>query len=545
VVCGQDEGSFSPRTIPGLLSILPPILAIILALTLRQVVVSLFAGVWLGAVFVFDYDIAGGFLRVLDHYIINALAQPNHISIVAFSMLFGGMVGVISKNGGTAGIAQLFGKHSGSPRKVQFITWLLGIFIFFDDYANSLIVGNTMRPITDKARISREKLAWFVDSTAAPVTSLIIVSTWVGYEVGLIDAALKAIEYPVQSAYLIFIQTLPFRFYPILALILCAMVIATGRDIFSMSKAERRARLENKLYRDGASLAVDLTDTTMIAPKEGTPLRWWNAAIPIVVVVAASVVGLVITGMQSIADSGGSDYSIGNIIGSADSYKALLWASLLSCVVAIVMSMAQRILTLSQALDAWFTGLKSMLLAMLILTMAWAIGQITLDLHTADYIVELLLGKLSPHLLPVLTFLVAAIISFATGTSWGTMGILMPLVIPLSVALSRESGLPAADVHMLLLGTVSSVLAGAVFGDHCSPISDTTILSSMASACDHVDHVKTQIPYALLAACAGMAFGDIPTAFGLSPYISIAAASGAMLGFLYLFGKKTPAPAEV
>jgi Na+/H+ antiporter NhaC len=538
-VSNQSQ-TLSNKSLPGLLSILPPLLAIILALTLRQVVVSLFAGIWLGAVFVFDYEIAGGFLRVLDHYIIQALANPDHVSIIAFSMLFGGMVGVISKNGGTGGIAKSFVTRAGTARRAQFGTWLLGLFIFFDDYANSLIVGNTMRPVTDKMRISREKLAYLVDSTAAPVSSLVLISTWVGYEVGLIDAALKSINYTADSAYLIFLQTIPYRFYPILSLVLVGIVIYSKRDMFSMYKAEMRARTQGKLYRDGASLATDLTDTTTINTTGDTPLRWYNAVIPIVVVVAGTMVGLYVTGMQGVAESGTGDYSLGSIVGNANSYQALLWASLLSCVVAIFLSVSQRILKLTEAMDAWFTGLKSMLLAMLILTLAWSIGQITLDLHTADYIVSLLLGRLDPHFLPVLTFIVAAIISFATGTSWGTMGILMPLVIPLSVALGLDAGYSASEIHTILLGTESSVLAGAVFGDHCSPISDTTILSSMASACDHVDHVRTQLPYALLAGIAGMLAGDIPSAYGLSPYISIVVGAGVVVGLVYIFGKKVP-----
>ncbi|MBE0643899.1 MAG: Na+/H+ antiporter NhaC family protein [Bacteroidetes bacterium] len=534
-----STGSATVRVIPGLLSILPPLLAILLALLLRQVIVSLFAGVWLGAVFVFDYDPFGGFLRVLDHYIINALANTDHMSIIAFSMLFGGMVGVISKSGGTLGIAEKLTRIARSPRGVQAATWLLGFVIFFDDYANSLIVGNTMRPITDRLNVSREKLAFLVDATAAPVTAVLFISTWIGYEVGLIDAAMKSVGYVGHNAYAVFLDMLPYSFYPILTLVFGAMIAFSGRDFGPMATAELRARRTGKLYRDGAQLATDLTDSSAVMPDEGVQPRWWNAAIPIFVVVAGALVGLWYTGTQAIVEAGGTDFGIGNVIGQANSYKALLWASLLSCVVAIALAVGQRILGIIQAMDAWFNGLKSMLLAMLILTLAWSIGQITAELHTADYLVQILKGNLPPQWLPAATFIVAAVISFATGTSWGTMGIMMPIVIPLSIVLGQDAGLAADPAYVITLGTIASVLAGAVFGDHCSPISDTTILSSMASACDHIDHVRTQLPYALSVAGVALLGGLLPSAYGVPPIFSLLIGSGLLAGLLFWRGTST------
>ncbi|MBR9976598.1 MAG: Na+/H+ antiporter NhaC family protein [Bacteroidetes bacterium] len=524
------------RVIPGILSVLPPLLAIVLALLLRQVIVSLFAGVWLGALFVYDYDPIGSFFRVLDHYIIHALADPDRMSIIAFSMLFGGMVGVISRSGGTMGIAEAITRIARTPRGGQISTWVMGFMIFFDDYANTLIVGNTMRPITDRLRISREKLAFLVDSTAAPVASVLFISTWIGYEVGLIDAALRSVDMTARGAYAVFLDMLPYSFYPILTLAFGAMIALSGKDYGPMGRAEERARRHGKLYRDGAQPATDLTDSSAVVPKEGTPARWWNAAIPILTVILAALGGLWYTGMQAIIDAGGSDFSIGHVIGQADSYSALLWASLLSCLVAIVLAVGQRILRVGEAMDAWFNGLKSMLLAMLILTLAWSIGQITIELHTADYLVELLKGNLPPRLLPAATFVVAAVISFATGTSWGTMGIMMPIVIPLSVVLGQDAALSADAASVVMLGTTASVLAGAVFGDHCSPISDTTILSSMASACDHIDHVRTQLPYALTIGAVALFGGLLPAAYGISPFILLPAGVLLLAAILYWRG---------
>jgi Na+/H+ antiporter NhaC len=248
--------------------------------------------------------------------------------------------------------------------------------------------------------------------------------------------------------------------------------------------------------------------------------------------------GIYWTGTQSLQADGVSDYGMGQIVSNADSYVALLWASLSGCVVAIVLSLTQRILSITQAIDALLQGMKFLLLGIVILVLAWSIGSLAEELHTADYLIQHMRGLLSPFWVPAITFVIAALMSFATGTSWATMAILMPLVIPLVHALGLEAQLSAVQADSVLLGSVSSVLAGAVFGDHCSPISDTTILSSMSSGADHVDHVRTQLPYALLAAIVGVLVGDIPSAYGLSPWISLLVGVTVMIGVLFTLGKK-------
>ncbi|UCF36535.1 MAG: Na+/H+ antiporter NhaC family protein, partial [Acidobacteriota bacterium] len=530
------------RIIPGFLSLLPPIMAITLALIFRQVVVALFAGIWLGAVFIFDYQVVGGFFRVLDHFIVNVLTERNQVQIIVFSFLFGGMVGVITQNGGAKGIANLITRYARTARGGQIAAWGMAFFLFFDDYSNVLIRGNLMRPITDRLRISREKLSFIVDAGAATVASIFIISTWIGYEVGLIEQGLRMIGSD-QSAYTLFVRTIPYRFYPILTLILVLLIAWTGRDFGPMLHAERRARLEGKVLRDGAEPATDLHEA---APAKGVTVRarWINGFLPVLTILLVGMFGLYSTGVDALEAEGATGYGIGEIISSADSYLALLWASLAGCMVAITLTLSQRLLSLSRTMEAWVQGLKSMMLAMLILILAWALGSVTAELHTADYLVQALRGVLSPFWLPALTFVVAAAVAFSTGTSWATMAIMMPLVIPLANTLGIDSGLGPVDLDRILLGVVSSVLAGAVFGDHCSPISDTTILSSMASACDHIDHVRTQLPYALVAAVVGIVVGDIPTAYGLPPWISIAVGTTALIAFLMFFGKKV-VPNEV
>jgi len=534
---GDAQTTATVRGIPGILSILPPLLAILLALLYREVVIALVAGTWLGAVFLYDYSILGGFYRVVDYFVINAVTDPSKAQIIIFSLMFGGLVGIITKNGGARGIANLITRFARTPRRGQIASISTAFFLFFDDYANVLVRGNLLRPITDRLRISREKLAFFVDVGAASVASTFFISTWIGYEVGLIDQGLKMIG-SSQNAYTLFLQTIPYLFYPISALILAFIIAVTGRDFGPMWEAERRARVEGKPLRDGAEPATDLAESGEI--DEDVPARWINGALPVVSILAVGIFGLYLTGTRALDASGATGYGIGDIVGAADSYKALLWASLTGCIVAMLLSVLQGILTVKVAIEAWVTGLKSMILAMIILILAWSIGNVTEELHTAEYLVQILREVLSPYLLPALTFIVAAMVAFSTGTSWATMAILMPLVIPLGHALGVDLGLSSTENHHLMLGVISSVLSGAVFGDHCSPISDTTILSSMASACDHIDHVRTQLPYALLAAVGGVLIGDIPTAFGFSPFLAIALSTAVMLLAVMVFGKKVP-----
>ncbi|MBI2619362.1 MAG: Na+/H+ antiporter NhaC family protein [Ignavibacteriales bacterium] len=533
---GENTVSASVRVVPGWLSVLPPLVAILLALLIRQVVISLFTGIWVGAIILFDYNVFGGIFRVLDHFIVKALSDTSHIQIILFSMLFGGMVGVISRNGGTVGIANLITRYARTARGGQLASWAMAFVMFFDDYANVLVRGNLMRPITDRLRISREKLSFIVDAGAATVASVFIISTWIGYEVGLIADGLKMIN-SSEEPYAVFLQTIPYRFYPIFTLVLVFLIGWFDRDFGPMLQAERRARTTGKVLRDGAQPAVDLTESTE-SYRSDKPARWYNGMLPIMAILFVGLYGLYTTGTSTLHAEGRTSYGIGEIISKSDSYASLLWASLSGCLVAILLTITQRILTATESIDAWFNGVKSMLLAMLILILAWSIGAVTEEVHTASFLVQILRGAIEPHWLPVLTFLIAAVVSFSTGTSWGTMAIMMPLVIPLANTLGIDAGLDPTNLQIILHGVISSVLAGAVFGDHCSPISDTTILSSMASACDHIDHVRTQLPYALLAAAVGMLVGDIPTAFGLSPWVSIALGIAIMILVLFAVGKR-------
>jgi Na+/H+ antiporter NhaC len=533
---GYDVPAKSVRVIPGLLSIIPPLLAIILALIFRQVILSLIFGIYVGAVFIYDYNPLTGLLRLADKYVINAISDVSHIQIIVFTLLFGGVIGLISRSGGTRGIANVLTKFARSRKSGMIATWLSGIIIFFDDYANTLVVGNLMRPVTDKLKISREKLSFIVDATAAPVASVFIVSSWIGYEVGLIQDGFDMIG-SQANAYSTFLATIPYRFYPIAMLFFVFLISLTGRDFGAMRKAERRAVEKGEVSKADVDNSKDMIHSTEILGNEDKA-KWYNGVIPILVIIVGTIIGLIYTGVNSLQEQGIIDYNIQDIIANSDSYLALLWGSLSACVVAAIMILSQRIMNLKETVDAWFLGIRSMLLAIIILTLAWAIGSITNEIKTADYIISLISDVVNPRFLPVIVFIVCGATSFATGTSWGTMAIMFPIVIPLAATVTEMQNYNPQESTLILQGVISSVLAGCVWGDHCSPISDTTILSSMASGCNHIDHVRTQLPYAIVVGVVCMIFGDILTAYGLSPYISLLIISTLLVGIVYLFGKK-------
>jgi Na+/H+ antiporter NhaC len=530
-----ESGSASAdlRVLPGWVSILPPLVAILVALTLRNVIPALLIGVWLGATSLRSFSLDGIFRGLLDGfeiYVVRALADEDHAAIILFSLMIGGMVGIITRNGGMASIVRMIVSRARTAIGGQVAVWGMGMMIFFDDYSNTLVVGNTARPITDHLKISREKLAYIVDSTAAPVVCLALITTWIGYEVGLIGDALDSVPDLDEAAYTVFLKSIPYSFYPILAFIFVLAVAVTGRDFGPMYKAEVRAR--NGQVSSVSSEEMPSLQGDQLEPKPNIPLRAINAFIPLLVLIVSLVGGLFVTGEGE---------TITDIIGSADAYKAMMWASLLGAVTAAVMTTGQGILSGHETVDAWFGGVKAMMFAMIVLVLAWALSAITFDLNTANYLVSILAGTLSPALVPAVIFILSAITAFTTGTSWGTLGILMPLVIPLTWAVLGANGIADTEHMHILYSAIACNLAGAVWGDHCSPISDTTVLSSMASGCDHIEHVRTQMPYALLVGTVAVLIGTIPGGYGVSPLFSIFAGIGVLLFVLNRFGRQADA----
>lgn len=533
--------------IPLWLSILPPLIAIVMALVIREVYSALFTGILVGTFIIFLYRgqhffeaLFNGFFAVIDTYILESMQDSSHLSIIIFSMMIGGMVGVITKNGGMRGVVNYLSRYANNARSGQLVTWLLGILIFFDDYANTLVVGNTMRPVTDRLKISREKLAYIVDSTAAPIASIAFVTTWIGAELSYIQDGIKSLGLP-ETPYDVFLNSLQFSFYPILAIFFMLFLIWKRRDFGIMYRFEKSAR-------EGNYKAESLAESPNGFGKESDPdpgvqPRWFNAFIPVMVVVLGTIAGLIITGVQAVGwDPAGSFAgNISRVIGNADSFSALLWSSLGGVVVAILLSVSQKILNLRKSIDALVQGYKTMLTAVLILVLAWSIALITEHLHTAEFISSSLIRfKLSPYLVPALTFLLAALVSFSTGSSWGTMAILYPLILPASWLICRDAGLEYDVSISIFHNVVSAVLAGSVLGDHCSPISDTTILSSLASSCNHINHVRTQMPYAITVGVVGIFFGTIPAAYGVSSLILFPLNIAILYAIVHFAGKKHP-----
>lgn len=492
----QESGSEALAT-GTWLSVLPPLMAIVIALVFRQVLFALFLGIWCGAFLAGDLSFGGiftSFFTTLSEYIVPATADASHMSIIIFTLLIGGMVGIITDNGGTRGIIKAITRFVRTKVHGQLMTALMGFIVFFDDYANTMVVGNTMRPLTDKLRISRAKLAYLVDATAAPVATIALVSTWIGAMVGFIaDAEAKMPNFN-EAAYSVFINSLPYNFYAFFTILFVIIIAWSGRDFSTMLKervnlykAKHDSRLDRyNLYKEEIKEDKKTKKTT----------HWLNAAIPIFVLIAGTVASLFITGEGD---------SVQSVIETADSYKALLWGALISLAVAVVMTLGQKLLDVEEMFEGMMEGMHTMFDGLLILVMAWALSAITVELGTADYLMSVFGEALNPYWLPALILVLAALTSFATGSSWGTMGILMPLVVPLAWEIGTNSGLPFEVTHEIIYASVSAVLAGSVWGDHCSPISDTTILSSIATQCNHIEHVNTQLPYAMIVGMISIA----------------------------------------
>ena len=532
-----QEATEAAATVPYAgtwLSVLPPLLAISIALIFRQVIPALFTGLVFGVWIIAGFDLQSLFaapLQTVQIYAVNAMADSGHASIIIFSLMIGGMVGIISRNGGMQGVVNLILKWANNVKRASLATIGMGMAVFFDDYANTLVVGNTMRPVTDKMNMSREKLAYLVDSTAAPIACLALVTTWVGFQVGLIEDALVSVGYTDMGGYAVFLQTIPYSFYPILALFMTIIIASTGRDFGPMYQAELRARDQTEQAETGITHAKD-----EILPVENKPQRAINAILPIVTMILVVMAGIYYTGI----DFSNPEQTFKEIIYSknVDSYKALVWGTTTGVLVAALLSIFQGILTLEQTVNAWYRGIKPMLLAMVILILAWSLSAVSQELQTGQFISESIKDFLSVHWIPLITFLFAALTAFGTGTSWGAMGILIPLIIPVTYNLLDAQNLLDPEHFYIIYLSIASVLAGAVWGDHCSPISDTTILSSMASGCDHIEHVRTQIPYAFYAGSFAVVIGIIPVSFGFSPWIAILISTiGMYLGSKWL-GKK-------
>ncbi len=499
----------------GVLSVAPPLIPIALAIITRRAVLSLFVGVWAGGVI---YTGGLGVAQTFTWIVESIGADTFNAQIIVFVSLLGAGIALIWRTGGSLAVGEAATKRLDSHRKVGIATWVLGMLWFFDDYANTAIVGSSMKDIADQMNMSREKLAYMLDSTAAPVATFGI-SSWVAYQISMIQTGYESagIADTAPSAFLTFLRSIPYNLYCLLAVLMVGVIVITRRDFGEMLDAEHRAQSTGKVNRDGAQPLQSMKDDLGEVKTDSPMLR--NFVLPILSLVIVVAVGSAWTGYSP----GASAIEMAE---SADFIGALVWGAFAMVATALVLAMAYDILSLDEGMETVLDGFGIMLHAITILVLAWSIGAGPSALETGAYVTGLAEGVITPALLPIVIFVTAAFISFSIGTSWGTMALVTPVAIPLAWEISGG--------QTVALGVATgAVFSGAIFGDHCSPISDTTVLSSTFAGADHIDHVRTQIYYALTAAVIAIFGYALYGLTGLSQLVIIPICLGVLVATVY------------
>ena len=557
------------RTFPSRWSLLPALLAIVIAVLTQRVLLGLLCGGLAGAGALvatsqpgIELGMPAIVLEGTAHFFGDALwrrslCEDFYLRITAFVVFLFMTVGVITRNGGVHGLVLRMQRIVRGPTSAQLSTAASGFAVFFDDYTNCLLVGTTMRPLTDSVRVAREKLAYIVDSTAAPIAGLSVFSTWVVYEMSQYRTPLTMVTKPDGTPYVetdtfsVFLDSLPFRFYSWFALALVVLVIVLRRDFGPMLKAEQRARhLDQPLAPEHKPMAA--VDERVATPADDTPRRARNAILPLAVLVIGTVSLMLWQGYCEVAaDPQAMALPLGawlrTVLANARSDVALLYAAAAAWLTAVVLTQAQRLMPLRTTLWTSLMSTRALYLAFGILFLAWSLGHICSDLGTSFFLTASAREAMTAAALPLLLFVVAGSIAFATGTSFGTMAILLPNVVILAHQLGTDSafgGSAAIGGTALMLLSIGAVLEGAIFGDHCSPISDTTVLSSLGSQCDLLAHVTTQLPYSLLAVATSAICGYLPILWFGPDIWPICMAAGVlfMIVFLLLVGRNPDRP---
>ncbi len=480
----------------GWLSLIPPLIAITLAITTKEVYSSLILGVLSGYIIYVNFAPAEiwstlavksrimGPISETINSMLNAAGTRENLSLLFFLSILGGLVAILTCAGGSRAFARWASNKIKTKRGAQMSTFALGVVIFIDDYFNALTVGSVMGPITDRYNISRAKLAYIIDATAAPVTVLFPVSSWVATVISMIDPTLRQCGYETQGL-AAFLASVPYNFYAWLTLFMVVLVSLTGADFGLMKKFEDQARehgtesvnVDESMRGDLASLKI--SDKASV----------WDLISSIVVLVALAIISMIYTGGFF---EGGMTFA--EALGNCDSSLALVYAGIGTVLFSLVLFVPRGLLSIRQFLDAFIQGMKMMVGPVLLLILAWTMGNVLGEgcLNTGNYVAELARGALPGWLLPVMIFVLSAFIAFTTGVSWGTMAIMLPTSIAVCTAVDPS----------YIFAVIGATLAGSVFGDHCSPLADTTIMSSAGAGCIHLDHVMSQLPYALLTAGA-------------------------------------------
>lgn len=457
----------------GWLSILPPLLAIFLAIKTKHVYISLIVGIWLGWTIIQGWNPFSGLFQTINA-LVAVFKDEDNTRVVLFSAMIGAIITFTQYSGGMKGFVNwVVGKGLVRTRKsAGLLAWFLGFIIFIESSICVLVSGAVTRPIFDRLKISREKLSYILDSTSAPKCILIPLNAWGAFVIGLL--ASQGVEKPVKFL----VSSMPFNFYAILALLLVLIIVLTEKDFGPMKKAETRVRVKNKLLRDGAEPLIS-DEVVMMEAKEGVKPKALNMILPVLTMVVMMPIVLLITGKGNLMEGSGS--------------TSVLWSVISGLLVGAVAYRAQRIMRTKEITDIFMKGVGGLIPLASLMILAFAIGDTCDALGTGPFVAQAAKSTLNPGVIPAVIFIISCFIAFSTGTSWGTFAIMIPIAVPMINIIGLHPGL-----------IIAAVLGGGVFGDHCSPISDTTIISSMASATDHIDHVRTQLPYALTAAALSL-----------------------------------------
>ena len=518
-------------------SVLPPLFAVTLAIVTGHILVSLALAIFIGGLLSTVPGAATSAGAWIDggnnsvKFVWTSITDPVNLQILVFVTLILAMISVVIVSGGLHGIVKWLSRFARGPRSAQFVTFLMGLVIFIDDYANTMIVGAAMRPVTDKFRVSREKLAFIVDSTSAPVAGLAVVSTWVGYEVGLFNDA--ALELGIDATgYSMLFDALFFRFYCILMIFFVFLNIVTGKDFGPMRKAEARCRETGALTEAGAKPMTSKAFSASI-PHPDSTIRASVGIIPIAGVFLFLLGGIWRDGggMARLSESPANVFRFSTwrevISASENSIAILAYAALFGLVLSLIAGAWLSKTKPAVLFPAVLAGARSSILPIVILVLAWSLKEACSALGTGPFLVAAVGDTLSPAWFPAITFVIAGLTSFATGTSYGTMAILMPTAVPIAYHLEGGYG-------PITIITLAAILDGSIVGDHCSPISDTTIMSSISSSSDHLHHVRTQLPYSLTVATLALLCGYVPSGFGMPPWLGIAIAALVCVFILHL-----------
>jgi Na+/H+ antiporter NhaC len=508
----------------GVLSIVPPLLAIALAIVTRKAVLSLFLGVWAGAVI-----FTGGLgLEQTFDWIARSISQVSadgegsifHAQIIIFTLLLGSAVAMIWRLGGSHAVRDWAIQRIDNKRSAGMVAWLLGILLFFDDYANTAVVGSTMKDVSDHLGISREKLSYIVDSTAAPVATLAI-SSWVAFQLSMIDAGYEQLSLAERpGSFEIFLRAIPFNTYSILAIAMVAIVVLSQRDFGEMLGAEHRASTTGAVTREDATPMQDV-EKELGKPSVESP-RLLSFFGPIAVLIVVTLGSALYTGYEPGA-------GLYDMVVNADYALALIFGSFAMVASTYLLGWVYGVLTLGESVDTTIDGFGIMLTAVTILVLAWSIGNVVEALETADYVSGVVEGILTPELLPVVVLFTAAFVAFSTGSSWGTMSIVTPIAVPVAWQL--------AGTHTMVAAVVGAVFSGAIFGDHSSPISDTTVLSATFTGADLVDHVRTQLYYAVTVVVVASLLLVVWGYTRISPWLMLPFGVLALVGLVYAFSE--------